>query len=343
MMPDTLVLIGYLLVLTVAGPRVLSGAGWAERAPRLAIAAWQAMTASALAAAALAGLSLTLPSVHLGFDLSGLVHACLAALRAQYRTPIGVVTGLAGALLTGATIGRATSCVLMTMLRARRLRRRHGEALMLVGVFDPTLGAVVVPSDQPAVYCLPGRGHRVVVTSAARAALNGEQLAAALAHEQAHVRQRHDLVIAWATGLASAFPGVPLFRAAHGETARLIEMLADDQALRHHDRVTLAEALVTLASPARPAVGLAAAGGGVSARVTRLIAPRPPLSRRRRTLAVAALLLLATVPILPISDASHDVAATCRPPTRHTTARPLAQPASHPGGQPMPRVSYYPS
>lgn len=343
MMPDTLVLFGYVLVLTVAGPRVLAGAGWAERAPRLGIAAWQAMTASVLAAAALAGLSLTLPSVHLGFDLSGLVHACLAALRAQYRTPSGVVTGVCGALLAAAIIGRAAGCVLTTMLRARRLRRRHGEALILLGTFDPTLGAIVVPSEQPALYCLPGRGHRVVITSAARAALDGEQLAAALAHEQAHVRQRHDLVIAWATGLARAFPAIPLFRTAHGETARLVEMLADDQALRHHDRVALAEALLTLASPASPAVGLAAAAGGVSARVYRLIAPRPPLTRRRRTLAVSALLLLAVAPVLPISDAPHDVAADCRPPTRHTTTQPVAPSARHPDGNPMPNASYYPS
>ena len=343
MMPDTLVLTGYLLVLAVAGPRVLAGAGWAERAPRLGIAAWQAMTASALAAAALAGLSLTLPTVHLGFDVSGLVHACLAALRAQYRTPLGVVTGVGGALLAVAIAGRAAGCVLMTMMRARRLRRRHSEALMLLGTFDPKLGAIVVPSERAAVYCLPGRGHRVVVTSAARAALNGEQLAAALAHEQAHVRQRHDLVIAWATGLARAFPAVPLFRAAQIETARLVEMLADDQALRHHDRVALAEALVTLASPTSPAVGLAAAASSVTARVHRLIDPRPALTKRRRTFAVAALLLLATVPILPISDASHDIAANCRPPTRHPTTQLVARPAAHPGGNPMPHVFYYPS
>lgn len=325
-MPDTLILLSYLLLLAVTGPRLLAGAAWVERSPRLAIAAWQAMTASVLVGTALAGLSLTLPSVHLGFNLSGLVHACVAALRAQYRTPTGVVTGVGGAVLAVAVIGRAAACVLTTILRGRRLRHRHGQALMLVGTFNATLGAIVVPSAQPAVYCLPGRGHRVVVTSAALAALDGEQLAAALAHEQAHVRQRHDLVVAWTTGLARAFPGVRLFRAAQAETARLVEMLADDQALRYHDRVALAEALVTLASPAGPAVGLAAAVGGVSARVHRLIEPRPPLPRQCRAFAVVGLLLVTIVPILSTSDAFQEIAASCRPPAPNRTVQPIGQP-----------------
>lgn len=339
MTTETVLLLGYVLLLAAAGPRLLTTASWADRAPRLGIAAWQAITASAVVATVLAGLSVTLPAVHLGFDLSGLLHACLAALRAQYQTPAGIAAGSLGAAIALAVASRAAACVTKSLLHARRTRHRHLDALRLLGEFDPALDAVVVPWQQPAVYCLPGRPHCVVVTSAALGTLSGEQMAAALAHEHGHVRQRHHLVTAWASGLARAFPRIELFRTAEQETARLVEMLADDHALRGHDRLVLAEALVLLSSPAPPAA--LAAGGVVTARVHRLITPRPPLTARHRTLAIAALLLVGLAPLIPVSDASQSPGAGCRPPTTKTAARSAPTTSQPPAHSSAPGAAYY--
>jgi Zn-dependent protease with chaperone function len=67
----------------------------------------------------------------------------------------------------------------------------------------------VIDHEAPAVYCLPGRHGRVVVATAALRALDDERLAAVLAHERAHLRQRHHLLRATAEALAVALPFVP--------------------------------------------------------------------------------------------------------------------------------------
>jgi Zn-dependent protease with chaperone function len=84
----------------------------------------------------------------------------------------------------------------------------------LVGRHDSQLGALVLDHDRVAAYCLHGVRGRVVVTSGAVAHLRGEELEAVLAHESAHLRARHDLVLAAATAMQRAFPFVPLFRVA---------------------------------------------------------------------------------------------------------------------------------
>jgi hypothetical protein len=56
-------LLGYAALLLTAGPAVLTGARWPERAPRLAIAAWFALTGSAVASVLAGGLALMVPTV----------------------------------------------------------------------------------------------------------------------------------------------------------------------------------------------------------------------------------------------------------------------------------------
>lgn len=87
--------------------------------------------------------------------------------------------------------------------------------------------AAVIDHAVPAAYCLPGRGRRIVLTSAALTALSDDELNAVLAHERAHLSGRHHLVVAFADGLSRAFPNVPLFRRAQEQVGRLVEMLAE--------------------------------------------------------------------------------------------------------------------
>ena len=96
---------------------------------------------------------------------------------------------------------------------------------------------------------------------------------------------------------------------AHRTVALLVEMMADDHALRVHGLLPreLATALVrfgTAGSDGAPAGALAVAEGEaegegeLTARVSRLLTPPPPLSRATQAAIVLAAALVATTPLL---------------------------------------------
>jgi len=314
-----LILLGYAAVLALAGPWVLTRGGWTDRAPRLGIIAWQSLTAAVVGAVALAGLALVLPTVRVSAGLADLLRACAMALRAQYATPGGAAAGATGAVLAFVVLGRCGYCVAWSLRTASRGRAHHREVLALAGRARPEMGAVVLGDAEPAVYCLPGRGRRIVVTAGALELLDDQQLAAALAHERAHLDQRHDLVIAWAVGLARAFPRIGVFARGLRESRRLVELLADDVATRSTDRLTLAEALLNLAGGRAPAAALGA-GGGAAARVQRLIAPSRPLGHVRRAGTALGLIALFAAPIIALATPAAAATGMNYCPTHTTSA-----------------------
>ena len=133
---------------------------------------------------------------------------------------------------------------------------------------DTALGAVLVEHAQPTVYCVAGRHPTVILTTAARQALDAAQLEGVLAHERAHLAWHHHRLLAAARIGLRVLPFMPLMRDAEVQVERLVELHADDVATRVADPSALAAALVVLAaaSPApapaaaSPAPTLAAAG-----------------------------------------------------------------------------------
>ncbi|MEV4382315.1 M56 family metallopeptidase [Streptosporangium sp. NPDC049644] len=113
---------------------------------------------------------------------------------------------------------------------------------------------------------LPGRGGwadraprlaifsapAVTIPGAALRSLAPEQVTAVLAHEQAHLRGRHHLVLAAAEAFCRAFPRLPLFAPARSGIARLIELLADDVAACRHPRIHIGSRCSTVPSRAEP-------------------------------------------------------------------------------------------
>ncbi|GAA4905635.1 Zn-dependent protease with chaperone function [Nonomuraea thailandensis] len=290
-MTVAIVLALYGLCAALALPGLLGRGTWAERAPRLAIALWQAAGVSVAASAVLSAFAVAVPASVVGHGLADLFEACAALLHDEVAlSSAGTWAGLAAG---GLLVGRVASVGVKVLLRARRERRRHADALALLGKHDHELDAMVVEYDERLAYCLPGRkGHAVITTGALRS-LAPEQVAAVLAHEQAHLRGRHHLALAGAEALARAFPRVPLFEQGRREVARLVELLADDVAARRHQRVHLAAALVGLATGRVPAFALGAGGETALTRVRRMLHPHAPLARRQRVagrLAVTALL-----------------------------------------------------
>lgn len=292
--PVMLILLG--LMLALLGPVVLRRSSWLERCPRIGIAAWQALSFSLVSTVILAGAALAVPVVPWTTDLAELVRACAMALVEQYSTPGGAVVSTTGIVAVLALLARVGYSAARGLRAAASTRSRQLQSLALIARPHRDVDALVVEHQAAAAYCLPGRGGRIVLTSAALAALDRGQLDAVMAHERAHLRGRHHLILAAADALLHAFPGVAAFREARSALGRLVEMLADDDAARCADRLTVATALVRMAEHGvTPAAALGAGDESALSRVRRLVAPAPPLGAGRTlvaTLATGALLAL---------------------------------------------------
>ncbi|GAB2866503.1 M56 family metallopeptidase [Actinocorallia aurea] len=257
-------------------PAVLARAAWCERAPRAALALWQAVTGAAalsvaggLLAVAVAPLAATLHCSLRVFAAQTLAGDPLRGMGATEIVALGWALAVAGGIT--AAFGHAFA-------RQTGVRRRHRHRVGLVAVSRRD-GALVVDHEVPAAYCLPGFRPRVVVTSGLVALLPPAELAAVLDHERAHARGRHHLLLLPFHALAAALPRLPALRTAHDDAARLVEMLADDHARARHGGRAVASALVRLAAgrAAVPDAALGAAEHSVVARVRRLTAPAAPM------------------------------------------------------------------
>ncbi|WP_433183233.1 M56 family metallopeptidase [Actinoallomurus sp. CA-150999] len=309
----TLFLLGHALLLATAGTAALRRAGWPSRAPRLAIAAWLALSASIVGSVILAGLTATTAATRTG-SVSG---RCYGPMRwpCTPDTFSGAATLAAtGAVAALAVAARVLWCLCAAYRATARERRLRLDALALVGRTDTRLGVTVVDHAAPAAYCVPGRHGRIVVTSGALAALDDARLAAVLAHERAHMRQLHHLPLTAAQGLARAFGPLPAFTTARDQIAFLAELAADDAAAKRSGRLTVAEALLALAEvvPAEPmAPALAAGGTATGARARRLITGSRPLGHTRILLGLTAAVAVLTAPPAAAAPALSAAVAAC--------------------------------
>jgi hypothetical protein len=289
-------LLTFATVLAVLAPRVLA-AGWADRSPRLALAAWLAASAGVLVSVVLAGLTLLVPATAVSEGLAAILDACAATIAGVYRSPGQLAAVLTGVALSAGTLLRLAWVAARSGRHTRRERHRVRAAIAAGTRPEPSLGAAILDSDRPAAFCLPGRRRTVVVTTAALAALSADELAAVLAHERAHLRGRHHLAVSTLRILDRAFPGVPLLSRGRAEIERLVELLADDAAARRVDRVEVASALVTLAGMRAPTAALAAAQGVAAVRVARLLRPADPVGPLSRLAAAAAAVTVVAGPV----------------------------------------------
>ncbi|KIF07484.1 hypothetical protein PL81_01690, partial [Streptomyces sp. RSD-27] len=231
------------LVTGLVLPPMLVRAAWAQQAPRLGLAVWILCGALFAAATALLPAQLVLPerSSHRLVDMA-LTLDLPSPRRLLDATPREALAALS-ALVVLAVPGTG---FVRELVGARRARTRHAGLLRLVGRYDGRLGATVLEDPRPAVYCLPGRSRRVVVSTGALEVLSERELAAALAHERAHIGGRHHLLVAAAGAYASVFRRLPLARIGGRTVPLLLEMAADDRALRGCSSDALASALYAL-------------------------------------------------------------------------------------------------
>lgn len=203
--------------------------------------------------------------------LAGILSALLAAPVAAWSlTDHNMTLKWAAVALSAAMLGRLLLSGHRVGTGLRALRARHRELVTLLGRLDPQTNVTVLEHASPTAYCVPGRGHQIVMTAGAVAALDADEMHAVLAHERAHLKARHDLILEFFTVLHHAVPGPIRCEAALSEVHLLVEALADRAALRLSGARPLARALVTMHKAARPEATLGS-GGPVGQTTARLL------------------------------------------------------------------------
>lgn len=303
------VLLAAVAVGSVRCARAMLRASWPRRSPAAAILLWQALgLAGGLAAVgALLAIGVSGPGTQAGV-LGGLRSLTVRLASGQSvapHQPIAVTAVRITALVAGFALFTVLCGVLvMAFAGAIGARRRQRELLALLAYGDPKVpGALVIDYPAAAAYCLPGIRSQIVVSAGTLDLLAPAELTAVLAHERAHVRARHDLVLIPFTSLRRTFPRSRVVAQSYRTVALLVEMMADDRALRVRGLLPreLATALLrfgTAGADGAPAGALAAAEGELTARVIRLLTPPPPLHRATQAAVIIGSAVLVAVPLL---------------------------------------------
>jgi Zn-dependent protease with chaperone function len=299
----------------VLSASALAHAHWPRRSPAAGILLWQGLGLGwGLAAVG------TLLGIGADGQGSGVAGGALSRLATMARDVSGqpAIGIMAGVRLLCLAAGLALLAVLCWILVAAsavvlRARRRQRTLLNLLAHGDPKVpGALVVDHPAAAAYCLPGLRSAIVVSAGVLTLLDSDELAAVLAHERAHLRERHDLVLLPFTALLRAFRWASVARQAQCAVALLIEMHADDLALRHRPARELATALLRVGAAgggAVPSGALAAADspadGDVTARVIRILRPAPGLRPAARVAAGLATAAAVAIPAVLLALPLH--------------------------------------
>ena len=274
-----------------------------------------------------------------------IVEQCVDAVDSIFAYPLQQWPRIVATLLLLGVFVRATFAVVMTYRDVTTGARRS----------QPTVSGLYAASDaedqdspfievldheQPVAYAVGLIRRRIIVSSGLLGQLQDEQCEAVLAHEGAHVKGWHALLLFIGRSVARAFGFLPPVRRAADELVLALEIAADDAAAASvGSRLVVAHALVRcaeLTSVGSPEAALSAAESELLFRVRRLT--DPSTAKRGRVPApglvlavIASCLVLVQVLILPASARAISVATeieethqTCHlpHPGKHTTPLP---------------------
>jgi Zn-dependent protease with chaperone function len=221
-----LLVLGVLLAEPVS--RSLARAHWPARDPVGALLVWQAIGLAG--GLALLGSGIVYGLAPLGPTLPSALRAAAGTLAEGELPDLGLTHVLA--LLAALALAlRLVGVLLAVTVRTLRARQRHRDLLDLLATPWPDVPhARVLDHPLPVAYCLPGLRSRLVVSAGVLDALDPPAVKAVLAHEQAHLRERHDLVVLPFVAWGATAPFVRGMVCAQVAVAALVEMRADDVA-----------------------------------------------------------------------------------------------------------------
>jgi Zn-dependent protease with chaperone function len=221
---------------------------------RIVLALQLAIGLLGVASVALAGLtaagrvSFALPS------LDTLIEACQAILLPT--AGVADIAALVLGVLAFAVLGLGTRSALGQLRRTRRfVRTLDFPAPATLAGQD----VILFDDHRPLAFCAGVLRPRIYVSTATVDALDDEQLAAVLAHEAHHARQRDPLRVLVARVLADALFFLPAARRLGDRYEDLAELAADRAALRASGGqvAPLASALLSLEATNSAVVGIA--------------------------------------------------------------------------------------
>lgn len=263
-------------------PRQLGRADLRRRDPRPLIVAWL-LAMSGVALAGITGVVLLLAPDHAGASpLTWALSRCWAALQHGSSPKIEELIGVVSVALLAGLVTRFAVVAITEFREARRASRERLAVLRLAARTDDNSPTTLwLAHDRPLAFSLAGRPGVVVATEGLHRHLPAESVAAVLAHERAHLRGRHHLLIPIAGILRRTLPFVPLFRQADTALRELVELAADVSAVRACGAPAVRSALLGVAGPGTPDVALAMARDAVDLRLTRLQYAAQPAGRIR--------------------------------------------------------------
>lgn len=297
-------ILGFLVLAGTLGPALLRGAAPAlARAPRLAITLlvggvllWPAALTAAgpMLAWALSG-----PAV-LPLGAADVCRQCLVA--ANPFQAAALETRIPSALLIAVPL--ALGAVSVTAIVAESIARARRSREMAAAVLDGSVRRIidghtvsVVADDRAWALAFPSRHGGVALSTGALERLTEEQLTAVLAHEAAHLSQRHHLLSDLVAATATHMRWVPLVREAAEALPAYLEIAADDRARRRAGTPALVHALLVLGDRPTPAGSVGSATGALHAagpeRIPHLVGPAT--GRRGYLTAAAATVQLAAL------------------------------------------------
>lgn len=213
-------------------------------------------------------------------DITGTLVPAILLLALPVALTLALGAGLAHQMIRRSARSRDTAGALLHSTRRQLL---HGHEVSLVD------------AEAPFALAFPARHGGVVLSTGAVRALEDDELAAVLAHERAHLHQRHHLISAVVEAIAAYLRWVPLIRAAADALPHYLEIAADDQARREAGTPALVSALVKLGERAHSAmpqrscpVALHAAG---PERIRHLVRPSAGLTGALPASVIAAYLV----------------------------------------------------
>jgi Zn-dependent protease with chaperone function len=227
------------------GPALVGRRPWAVRNPARALRAWAGLFGTGVLGA-LIGLGLLLRSAAevsrefgSGQDLTACQTCHAAAVYgASWLMTVAVGTVACAGLYRG--VGHA--------LHRHVVRRAtHGATAQLPCDLVDGVRVSLLPSSTCAAACTPGRRRHVVVTTAMQDLLSPDELRSVVAHESAHLRRGHRLLLGLTQLQGHCLAGLACAAEAERSVALLTELAADDRAARRCGPTLTAAALAKVA------------------------------------------------------------------------------------------------
>lgn len=249
----------YVAATTLLAPVALTRGTWQVWYPRAALALWHGSLASSSAVV-----------------LYSVIYA-LGTAQAHSNEP-GADTAHVLALTIGLWVGMFVVAALIALFLAHSEpvvrsdyanREKLQRALLLSPHHSEVRGDLTIRHiDHDSIFACAFRAPEptVVLSRGLTDSLTGAEVDAVIEHERAHLTQHHHFALLLALVNEACLPGFEPARRLHQCTKLLVELIADDEAIKRCGRLATASALAKMAQHnGDPGVAARAARAGIAA------------------------------------------------------------------------------